>query len=240
MTLVIEKGGRRGAAALLAAATLLAASPACAGSFQVNPVNVALAPDKGSTELSLVNADAASVSVRVTALRWTQKDGADVYEPTRDVIASPPIFTVAPGARQLIRIGLRSRVPGTAYRLIVEEIPGPPVEGSGIKVALKLNLPFYVLSPGRAGATLSWTAHRGANGELFAQARNGGAQHAQVLGLEARDGAGRAIGGSKAMGVVLPMSARRWSLGAAKSAPAELIVKTAQGETRSIVRVEQP
>jgi fimbrial chaperone protein len=117
-------GGGRIVAALTAAAALLGVSvPAIAGSFRVNPVRVELTPDRPAGELTLSNVEQAPVGVKVTALRWTQVNGLDVYEPTTDVIASPPIFTLAGGGTQLIRIGLRTRRAGAAYRIHVEEIP---------------------------------------------------------------------------------------------------------------------
>ena len=239
MTSVIRKGGRS-AAALFAAAALIAAAPAAAGSFKVNPVSLALAPDKAAAELSIANADSAPVAVRVTALRWTQKNGEDIYEPSRDVIASPPIFTIAPGSNQLIRFGLRARTPGAAYRIIVEEIPAPAREGSGIRVALRLDLPLFVLAHGRPQPALSWTAGRDGRGELVVEARNDGALHSQILAIEVRDSAGKRIAATDARGVVLPGGARRWTLGTGSGTPAQMIVTGPDGVGRSVPHVERP
>ncbi|MBV9930630.1 MAG: molecular chaperone [Alphaproteobacteria bacterium] len=237
MTIAIVRGSRRAAAALILAGLAAAAGPAGASSLRINPVSVAVAPDKGSAELRLENADPKPVAVRVTALRWTEADGRDRTEPTRDLVVSPPIFTVAPGARQLIRVGFRNRIPGAAYRLIVEEIPGPRSAGTGISVLLKLDLPLYVIAARSAVATLSWAARRGADGSLIVEGRNSGTLHAQILAIEARNAAGEAIGRSERMGVVLPSSSLAWSLGPATGAPAELVVRTAQGEGHVPVRV---
>src|SRR3546814_7495729 len=84
------------------------------------------------------------VGILVSALRWTQVAGKDVYAPADDLIASPPIFMLEPHGKQLIRLGLRRRTPGAAYRVIVEEIPNEKASGTGIKVALRLNLPLYI------------------------------------------------------------------------------------------------
>jgi fimbrial chaperone protein len=238
MTIAFFEGSRRAAAALLLAALASPASPAAAGAFRINPVAIAVMPDKGAAELRLDNEDALPVAVRVTARLWTQADGYDRTEPTRDLVVSPPIFTVAPGAQQLIRIGFRNRIPGAAYRLIVEEIPGPTAPGTGISVALKLDLPLHVISRRGAAPALSWAARRGADGALVAEGRNSGDLHAQILAIEARDASGQVLGRSEAMGVILPSSSRVWSLGGrAGSAPTELVVRTAAGETHVAVRV---
>ncbi|HEY5723496.1 MAG TPA: fimbria/pilus periplasmic chaperone [Allosphingosinicella sp.] len=237
MTTGYFEGGRRAAAALILAALASHASPAAAGALQVNPVAVAVMPDKGAGELRLDNEDTKPVAVRVTALRWTQAEGRDRTEETRDLVVSPPIFTVAPGSRQLIRIGFRNRTPGAAYRLIVEEIPGPKTPGTGISVALKLDLPLYVIARPGAVPALSWAARRGLDGTLVVEGWNSGDVHSQVLAIEARDSTGRIVGRTEAMGVVLPSSNRVWTLGAAAGTPTMLVVRTAAGETEVAVRV---
>ena len=229
------RGG--GAALLLAAALALPANPAAAGSFRINPVTVAVMPDQGAAELRLHNEDSKPVGVRVTALRWTQADGRDRTDATRDLVVSPPIFTVAPGAQQLIRIGFRNRAPGAAYRIIVEEIPGPRTPGTGIAVSLRLDLPLYVVARREAAPALNWAARRGPDGALIVEGRNAGDLHSQILAIEARDSSGRVVGRTQAMGVVLPSSSRAWTLGGQAGAPAELVVRTAAGETRVPVRV---
>jgi fimbrial chaperone protein len=231
------EGSRRAAAALLLAALALPAGPAAAGAFRINPVAVAVMPDQGAAELRLHNQDSRPVAVRVTALRWTQADGRDRTEATRDLVVSPPIFTVAPGAQQLIRIGFRNRTPRAAYRLIVEEIPEQRAPGTGIAVSLKLDLPLYVIARRGAAPALSWAARRGPDGALVVEGRNSGDLHAQILAIEARDASGQVVGRTGAMGVVLPSSSRTWTLTGRAGAPTELVIRTAAGETRVAVRV---
>lgn len=199
-------------AALLLA--LMADGPTRASSFQVNPVNIELQQGRRSASLLVRNRDSQPVSIRVRLFRWTQENGEDVRAEATDLIASPPIFTVAPGARQLIRIGPRRSSPAAAaYRVVLEEIPGPAVAGTGIQVALRVDLPFYILAANRGAAALSWSAWRNRDGELLIEARNSGSGRSQVLGLAAVDSAGREIPLSSQMGVVLPGSARRWNAG---------------------------
>lgn len=237
MTIGSFEGSRRAAAALLLAVLGSLASPAAASAFRISPIAVDVMPDKGAGELRLHNVDTKPVAVRATALRWTQADGHDHTEPTRDLVVSPPIFTVAPGAQQLIRIGFRNRTPGAAYRLVFEEIPGPKTPGTGIKVALKLNLPLYVIASRGAVPALTWAARRGPDGALVVEGRNSGTLQAQILAIEARDAAGRIVGRTEAMGVVLPSSSRIWPLGGKAGTPSELVVRTAGGETHVAVRV---
>ena len=237
MPIACLEGSRRAAAALLLAALVSPASSAAASALRIDPVRVNVMPDKGAAELRLDNEDVKPVAVRVTALRWTQPDGSDHNEATRDLVVSPPIFTLAPGARQLIRIGFRNRTPGAAYRLIVEEIPGAKTPGTGISVALNLNLPLYVIARQGAAPALSWAARQGSGDTLIVEGRNSGDLHARVLAIEARDAAGQVVGKTEAMGVILPSSSRIWAFGRKAGAPTELVVRTAAGESRVAVRV---
>lgn len=241
-------GRRRAAISILLALALLlalawAAAPAAAGSFQVDPVSIELVQGRRSASLSIRNRDSRPVSIRVRLYRWTQVDGADVYTETNELIASPPIFTVAANARQLIRIGPRAAVAGGAYRVIVEEIPPARAPGSGIQVALRVNLPLHIVPAGEARAALSWRAWRDTDGRIVVEASNSGARHGQVAGLAALDAAGRQTLLSAQAGTVLPGGTRRWNVGAhpqfASGAPLQLSVRGARGQvTRSAIVLE--
>jgi len=223
-------------------ATVVTTVPASAGSFKVNPVQINLPADRRVASLTISNSDAAPVSIRVVTLAWTQIDGTDVYTPTTNVITSPPIFTIAPGKTQLIRVGLVSRSGPGAYRVIFEEIPrDAPVEGR-VQVTLRLDLPLYVLPRGRGQADLGWRAWTNPSGDLIVEGRNRGSLHGQILGLAASR-AGQAAIVSKQMGVVLPGSARRWNLGKHKGfaagSPLALALRSPTGETKSNVVLER-
>lgn len=209
-------GDGRRLAAILAAiflAMLPIRLPAVAGTFQVDPVSIELLPGRRTTALSVRNRGGEPVSIRVHLYRWTQENGEDVHSETNELIASPPIFTVAPGGTQLVRIGPRGQDLQGAYRVILEEIPPAAGEGSGIRVALRMNLPLYVLPHGGGRPNLSWSAWRTSGGDVVIEARNQGSRHSQILGIGSIDPAGGEIALSSEMGVVLPGSARRWNVG---------------------------
>lgn len=230
------------AALALAGASIGLPAPAAAGSFKINPVQITLPTDRQAASLKITNSDAAPVSIRVTALAWSQVDGRDVYTPTSNVITSPPIFTIAAGKTQLLRIGLKSRGDAAAYRLLVEEIPREQPADGQIKVLLRLNLPLYLLPKGGGKADLSWSAWRDASGDLFVEGRNRGLLHSQVLELSA-DQSGRRSILSKQMGVVLPGSARQWKIGSRADlkvgAPLLLSIRSPTSETRTQLVLEQ-
>jgi fimbrial chaperone protein len=232
----------RVALALLAAG-LSAGTSANAGSFRVDPVNLTMAAGQRRASLTIKNLDAEPVAVRVFAYRWTQKDGLDVYSETEDIIASPPIFTIAPGGTQLVRFGLRGRSGGNAYRIFLEEIPRQRPDNAQIQVALRLNLPLYLLPEKGGKPELSWSAWRDWAGDLFIAATNRGPVQAQVLEIAAADEAGGTKVLSRELGVVLPAGARRWNAGKATGfgvgSVMHLRIRDAGGETPTSIVVER-
>lgn len=216
-------------------------SAAHAGSFRVNPVQIVIPSDRRSTTVTLSNADAAPLSVRARTYIWTQQNGEDVYTPTDSLIASPPIFTVAGGKTQLVRVGFSTKPTAAAYRIIFEEIPPEkPVKGQ-VQVTLRLNLPVYV--PAKDGKPdLSWSAWRDSRGIVTVEGRNSGDLHSQILQLDAESGKGRQVL-SNQMGVVLPASSRAWKVGPrpdlVPGKPFTLSVKGSSGETQARIVLEQ-
>lgn len=236
------KGGRYLAATLVALfAGLVTGNAANAGSFQVNPVNIELPPDRAATSLSIKNTGDVPVSVRVKTYRWTQQKGQDVYSDSSDVIVSPPIFTVPASGTQLVRVGLRTRTAGAAYRVILEEIPRP-VPGK-INIALQLNLPFYVLRKDGGRPEVSWSAWQNGKGETVLEGINRGSLHSRVAGIDALDVSGSKIILPKTIGVILPASTRQWNIGKRPDIrpgmPLKLRIRNPGGETQSNVVVDK-
>jgi fimbrial chaperone protein len=220
---------------------LCSPEPASAGSFSVNPVQISLPDGERTASLLIENSDAVPVSIHAEALDWTQLDGIDRYGATANVIVSPPIFTVAPGKSQIVRIGLRTRPPGHAYRVILEEIPRQERVAGEVQVRLRLNLPVYLLPPHGGRPDVHWRAWKSPDGSVFIEGRNEGSLHQQVTGLEAeQDGASRPL--SKQMGVILPGSSRLWKLASGApiraGVPFTLKVESPSGDTQTQISLE--
>src|SRR5450759_1169209 len=95
-------------AAVLTAAFFMAGSLnlAVAGTFQVTPVRVELSAQQSTTALTVSNNGSDPVVVQLQTSAWAQENGNDQYSSTDDLIATPPIFTIQPGANQIVRIGM--------------------------------------------------------------------------------------------------------------------------------------
>lgn len=174
---------------LLAAACLMAPIAAEAGSLSVSPIRIDLSSAQRSVALTVRNDGDQSTVVQAQLVAWSQADNEDRLEPTTDILASPPIFTVAPGASQTLRIALRSQ-PDPArersYRILVTEVPGKAQPGfTGAQFALKLSIPIFVeAAAAKTAPMLEWSGVRTATGELALTAVNSGAKHIQVQALE--------------------------------------------------------
>jgi len=194
--------------------TAVPVAPAFAGTLQVNPVLLEINSGRRTATVTIRNEEATPVTIRAYALDWRQAGGDEGYAETSAVIVSPPIFTVAPGATQLIRVGLRtpSGAPA-AYRLIVEEVPGAE-PGSGIRVALRLNLPLYSSIAAGEFSALRWSAWREADGGWTLEAVNGGRGYVRIDPAVAQRAIGLRIPDHVNLGTVLPGAERRWHIGA--------------------------
>jgi len=203
---------RRLMIAMVSIAAAALGAPASAGAFRVNPVQIKLPADQKAASLTIANSDAAPVAIKAVALAWSQQNGEDTYRPTDDVIISPPIFSIAAGGTQLVRVGLKTRGGGAAYRIFLEEIPRQKAIDGQVQVVLRLNLPLYVLPAGGGKPDVSWRAWRSADGTIDVEATNRGSLHLQIAELSAALGGGKTEVLSKEMGVVLPASSRIWKV----------------------------
>jgi len=152
-------------------------------------------------------------------VQWTQAEGQDAYAATRNILASPPIFTVPPGGEQIVRVGLRQAPDALmerSYRVYLQEVPTPAPSGfKGMRVALRLGIPVFV-APGAARAsaplqaTLQWGIRTGADGMLLT-ARNPGNAHVEVTRITlALKGESKLLFQRDVQGYVLPGQHHEW------------------------------
>lgn len=197
------------AASAMLLASLPASAPALAGTLRVNPVRLEINGDRRSATVTVRNDEKVPVTIRVYALTWDQVDGEDRYGESAALIASPPISTIAPGATQLVRVGLRNAsAGGRAYRVIIEEVPAASPAG-GIQVALRLNLPLFADMTAGSPRQIGWSASRGENGSWVVEAANPTGTYVRIEPADAAAATGISQDGAP-FGVVLPNSRRRW------------------------------
>ncbi|WP_311222302.1 MULTISPECIES: molecular chaperone [unclassified Acidovorax] len=158
---------------LLAAACLLAiaAAPArAAAPLMIWPVDPVIAGSQRAVALWIENRGLQPVTVQVRVMGWTQDQGDDQFASQKDVIASPPITDIAPGARQMVRLmamGPAAPLSEDAYRVIVDELPRPPdtQHGSdapqaalGVQLQVRYAIPLFIYGTGAIGPRMSAAA----------------------------------------------------------------------------------
>lgn len=207
---------RKGASFACATLLCLAAATAAAGSFSVAPTRVELDAGRRTAVITIHNPDAAPLTVQATVVGWTQPGGEDQYAPTADILATPPVFTVAPNSDQIVRIALRSAPAGNRerpYRIFFQEVPPVPKPGSStLSVALRIGVPLFVqVRCDETRPALNWTAARAGNGDISLSAENTGCIHVQVTGLQVQFGDGAFVPAS-AIKYVLPGNRMSWTI----------------------------
>lgn len=158
-----------------------------AGSFQVSPVRATLSATKPIAALKVRNTGSTATVIQLQAMRWTQLDDQDALAPAADLLATPPIFTLEPGASQVIRVGSRQPADANverAYRLLLKEVPPPAKPGFvGLRIALKISLPVFAQPAANASANIQWRAIASSGDHLLLIAHNTGNKHAHLTGL---------------------------------------------------------
>jgi fimbrial chaperone protein len=189
-----------------------------AGSFQVTPIRLEFSASQRTGALTVRNDTSDPLVLQIELSEWSQRDGQDIYATTPELLATPPIVTIAPGRDQVFRVGLR-RPPDPsrelAYRVFLQEVvPPPAADFKGLQVALRVGVPAFVkpVAPGAAPGA-SWTGRVTPEGKLAVVARNSGNIHLQVIELKVTaPGNDAAVASSDRMSYVLADQSREWLL----------------------------
>jgi fimbrial chaperone protein len=194
-----------------------AAWPLLAATFNVSPIRVGLSAQRPIVPLSVRNEGDDPLVVQVQVVRWSQKDGEDVYESTKDILATPPIVTVPPRSTQIVRVGLRRGVDPErelSYRVYLAEVPAPPAaDANRVHVALRIGLPVFVSSPTAPMPALAWKVVHGEDGAATLRVKNEGNAHARIANVRLLSSADRQpLARYPNPAYLLPGSAQAWRL----------------------------
>ena len=228
----------RAAGAVAAGLALLCAGGgAQAQSITVLPVNLNLAAGEQTSSLTVINQGAADTSVQIRVLAWSQANGVETLTPSDEVMASPPIATIAAGATQVVRLVLRKAPTEheATYRILLDQIPAPATPGT-VRIALRLSIPVFAEPATRALPRVAYHVESGA-GKAFLVAVNEGERHETTrdLALATSGGAGLTLG-NQASPYILSGVTQRWPITAPSGAvkPGGTLRLTGQGDTGAI------
>ena len=220
-----------------------------AGSFQVNPIRVDMSARVTSGALTIRNDGDEPVVVQLSVLAWSQESGEDKYGATNDALVTPPIATIAAGAQQIVRVGLR-RPPDPrqelAFRLFLQEVPPPPKPNfNGLQVALRVGLPVFVAPLAPSTRQLAWSAKMEPDGAIRLTVRNTGNTHVQISDFELRPSDGEVpVAHEAGLAYALAGQSREWLLrnpNARSTTATELRLKaiTDAGEIEAAVKLDR-
>lgn len=169
--------------------------------------------------------------MQVRIFRWSQRDEGDRYENQQDVQPSPPVVTIPPGERQMIRLTAVSvpRPAGeSAYRIVVDEIPtrsdkavggsGPDRNAFGIRLQMRYSIPLFVYggpsddeagSGDKHGFNLRCTLLDRPDGKRV-QVTNSGTAHARLVDVAFLVNGRDMPVAEGLLGYVLPGSSMSW------------------------------
>jgi len=155
-------------AAVLCLATL-GVTASHAASIGVSPTLVEVNRGESMSGLRVRNGEsgdgARAVSVQARVVRWRQDETGNVYEPATEVVASPPVTRIAPGAENLIRIVRTATHPVAgeeSYRLLLDQLPEPDTAQAGgvVSILIRHSVPVFFAAPAAAPAQPQWQIER--------------------------------------------------------------------------------
>ncbi len=185
-----------------------------AQAFQVRPVRVDLGARQAASQLVVTNPTANTMLIQADAFDWSQARDKDSLNPSTNLIVNPPIFELAPGAQQVVRVGLRRAIESgveVPYRIWLTQVATPgEATDSGVQMLLRVSLPVFVTGAGTGSPQAVWQRDA-ADGAV--EMGNSGARHLHVRELRLVSDGGR----PESLGpcYALPGGLCRWAVPAA-------------------------
>jgi len=226
--------GKTLAAILLVLLTSLAAG---AQALSVLPVNIFLSPGQKATSLTVTNSGTSETAIQIRGYVWSQKDNDDPLTATDEVVLSPPLVRIAPGATQVVRLILRHLPEGreATYRILIDQIP-PPAEPGVVHMVLRFSIPIFARPPIRAFPDVQFHLERD-EGKIYLVGINAGLIHEAIRDIVLATSDGRKLKPDTSVSpYVLSGSTRRWLITAQDSQPltSETLQLTARADAGAI------
>lgn len=218
---------------VLVALALAAPAPLGAASFTVLPTRILLETPRRTGSLTVRNEGDEPVLVQVETLGWPRATPAIETEPTRELLAVPPIFPLPPGGEQTVRVGLRREPVGPrelTYRLLLSEIPTPEDDrAGGVRFSLRFSIPVFVRPPS-AAPVLAPELERAAGGWRLVL-RNAGDAHTRLFDVRLLRGDGHEIPVQGDPGYLLAGEFRSFGVGGLRAGETvRAVIETESGE----------
>jgi fimbrial chaperone protein len=200
-------GGLVNTAATIA---LLVSVHASAGSLAVSPLRLTYANASAIIAVTVENNGQTEALVQTETFAWKQAGIEHKLSATDDVIAVPPVFRLAAGARQQVRVGLTRAFAESheqTFRLLITEVPTAVSPGT-VAVAVRHSLPIFILPASPAAANLTVKLANPAGLEIA----NSGNKHMRILRWRVRADSGAVVAEGAGPGYLLAGASQSLSL----------------------------
>ena len=192
----------------------IAAGSAQSQSLTVMPVKVLMSPGQAATTLTVVNQSATEASFQIRVFAWSQgATGDDQLAASDELVASPPLGTMAANATQVVRLVLRRppQAREASYRIWLDQIPTAAAAGT-VRIALRLSIPVFAEPSTRIVPRITWRIG-GSGDQTYLEAVNDGGRHEAFrdISLASAEGSRFKIEAG-ASPYVLPGATRRWRI----------------------------
>jgi fimbrial chaperone protein len=202
--------------ALFAAAVAFAASPAGAGSLQVEPVLVDITAPGAASTVTLRNEGTTPIDAQIRVYKWSIVNGKEHLAPTNDVVASPPSVTLTPKGQYVARIVRTSKQPVVgeeSYRLLVDQLPDLSQQRNGaVNLMVRYSIPVFFGASNKKNPTVAWSVATQGD-KVTLTAHNSGDRRLRISALSLRDSNGKSLSfGNGLAGYALGQSAVSWTV----------------------------
>ena len=176
---------------LLTLALMTATASAVAASFGLSPLGLSIAANELSGSVIVSNTGTDEVVIQAKPYAWTQ-NGKDARDDTQALIVNPPIFKLAAGSQQLVRVASRGAPPREverAYRVVFSEVPvASSTPAPGFRISIAMDIPLFVEPMVRGAPQVTWRLEQvGDRSRLVAE--NSGGRHLRLRDVQVLDGA---------------------------------------------------
>src|SRR4051812_23852746 len=134
---------------------------ASAGSLQIEPVLIDITAPGAASTVTLRNEGATPINAQIRVFRWSLVDGQEKFEPTEDVVASPPSVSLTPKTQYIARIVRVTKRPVTgeeSYRLLVDQLPDLSQQKNGaVNLLVRYSIPVFFGASDKKAPAVSWS-----------------------------------------------------------------------------------
>lgn len=223
-------------------------------SVQIHPIRQQIQANQKTTSLEVVNNGEQSITFQVSAKRWRNILGKDQVDHTTDLLVTPPIFSIAPGEKQIVRVGvitLPDPSVGAAYRVFLKEVPAAPSKNSknptssiSLVTLLELSVPIVISPSIPSKPYASWEIKRVSDKKIRLTIHNKGKSFISLHQVSLKkENETRAFLRQPIENFILPNERKAFELElpyALKAGNIELEAKADQGEMKAIVPIQVP